>query len=84
MVAETSSPSQENSTTLTPSVRTKTEIASGFSPEKKVRGTQIQRILKNFLPHNNITYRKKVVVELLHYSNYYVLVPDKWFLVHNV
>ena len=48
-VAEISSPSEENSTTLTPSARDTREIASGFFPENKVRGTQSQRILTNFL-----------------------------------
>ena len=45
---------------------------------------QIQRMLTKFLPHNNITYKKKVVVKEVHYSTYYVLVPEKYFLVHNM
>ena len=77
MVAETSSPSEENSTTLTPSVRDTREIASGFCFENKVCGMQSQNILTNFFPHNNITYKKKVVVQEVHYSTYYVLVTDK-------
>ena len=76
-VDETSLPSEENIKNLTPSVRTTMESASIFLPEKKVRGTQSQRILKHFLPHNNITYRNKVVVKEVHCSTYYVLVPEK-------
>ena len=82
-VSETSARSQDNIKTLTPSVRTTMEIAFYFWPEKKIRRTQIQRILKIFLRHNNITYRKKVVVKEVHYSTYYVLVTEK-ILVHNV
>ena len=76
-IAETSSPSENNSTTLTSSARATREIASGFCPENKVCGTQSQRILTHFFPHNNITYKKKVVVQEVHYSMYYVLVTDK-------
>ena len=76
-VAETSAPLEENSKTLTLSVRTTMEIASGFWPEEKVCGMQIERILTNFLPHKNIMYKNKVVVKEVHYSTYYVLVPEK-------
>ena len=58
--------------------------ASYFLPENKVRGTQSQRILKNFLPHNNITYKNKVAVKEVNYSTYYVLVTEKKCLVYNV
>ena len=60
-VAETLDTSEENSTTLTPSVRTTMNIVSDSWPEKKLRGKQIQSILTNLLPHNNITYKKNVV-----------------------
>ena len=76
-VDETTYPSQENSTTLTPSSRATWEIASGFCPENKVRGKQRQRSLTNFFPHKNITYKKKVVVQEVNYSMYYVIVTDK-------
>ena len=75
-MAETSYPSGDNITTLTPSARDTREIASGFCPENKVRVTQIQRILTNLFPHKNITYKKKVVVKEVHYSRYCVLVTD--------
>ena len=61
-VAETSSPSEENIATLTPSVSTAREIASEFQPTKKARGTQIQRSSTDFFPQNNVTYRNKVYV----------------------
>ena len=61
-VAETSSPSEENITTLTPSTMDIREISYGFGPVNKVSGWQIQRILRNFFPHNNITYKENVVV----------------------
>ena len=73
-VAETSSPSEENSTTLTLSVRDTREISYGFFPEKNLCGTQSQSILTNFSSRKNITYKKKVVVQEVHYSTYYVLV----------
>ena len=76
-VSETSSPPEENSTTLTPSTRTKREIAARFCHENKVRGMHIQRRLTNLFPHKNITYKKKLVVQEVHYSTYYVLVTDK-------
>ena len=76
-VTETSYPSEENRTTITPSARDIREIAYGFCPENKVRETQIQRILTNFSQHKNITYKNKVVVQEVHYSTYYVLVNDK-------
>ena len=82
--AETSYPSEENITTLTPSDKATREIVSGFCPENKVRGTHIQRVLTNFFPQKNITYKNKVVVQEVHYSMYYVLVNDKLCLVHNV
>ena len=75
-VTETSYPSKENRTTLTPSARDTREIEYGFCPENKVSGTQRQRILTNFSPHNNITYKNKVVVQEVHYYTYYVLVND--------
>ena len=75
--AETSSPSEENSTIQTSSARDTREIASVPPHENKVRGTHIQMILTNLFPHNNITYKKKVVVQEVHYSMYYVLVTDK-------
>ena len=62
-VAKTSEPSEETSTTLTPSVRITMEIAYNFWPEKKVRETQSQSILTNILPQNNTTYKTKVVVK---------------------
>ena len=62
-VDEISSRSEENNTTLTPSAKDTREISSGFCPENKVRGTQSQRILTNFFPHENITHEKKVVVQ---------------------
>ena len=76
-VDETSAPLEEKSATLAPSVRTTMEIASDFWPENKVCGTQSQIISTNFLPHNNITYKNKVVVKELHYSTYYVLITEK-------
>ena len=76
-VAETSSPSEENSTTLTPSTRDTREIAAGFCPENKVCGTQIQRISTNFFPNKNITYKNKFVVQEVNYYTYNVLVTDK-------
>ena len=75
-VAETSYTSEENSTTLTPSTRDTREISSGFCPENKVHGTQIQRILANFFQHNNIKYKETFFVQEVHYSTYYVLVTD--------
>ena len=76
-VAETLSPSEENFTNLTPSSRDTRETASGFFPKNKVRGMHIQRILTNFFPNKNITYKKKVVVKKVHYYTYFVLVADK-------
>ena len=75
--AETLAPLEDNSTNLTPSGRTTMEIVYAFWPENKVHGTQIQSILTNFLPHNNITYKKKVVVKEVYYSTYYVLFTEK-------
>ena len=46
-VAETLYPSEDNSTTPTLISRDTREIAAGFFPENKVRGTQSQKILKN-------------------------------------
>ena len=83
-VAENLSLSEDNTTTLTSSVRTTREIASGFWPEKKTRGTHIQRRLKIFFPQNNITYKNKVVVQEVHYYTYDVLVTGRYCLVHNV
>ena len=77
LVEENSSTSEDNSTTLTPSARDTREITSFPPPGNKVRGTQSQRILTNFFPHKNITYKKKVVVQEVHYCTYYVLVTDK-------
>ena len=77
LVYETSYPSDENSTTLTPSYRDTREIVSGFCPENKVRGIQIQSIFTNFFPHKNITYKNKVYVQEVHYSTYYLIVTDK-------
>ena len=57
-VDETSSPSDDNSTTLTTSARATIEIASGFGPENKVRGTQSQRRLIISFPNKIITYKK--------------------------
>ena len=62
-VAETSSTSEDKNTTLTPITRESSEISSGFCPEKKVRGTQSQRILTNLSPHKNVTHNNKVVVQ---------------------
>ena len=62
-VNETSSPSDSNITTLTPSARSTRETPYGFCPESKVRGTQSQRRLTNFFPYKNITYKNKVVVK---------------------
>ena len=76
-VAKTSSTSEDNRTTLTPSDRDTREIAARFCPDNKVSGTQSQRILTNIFPHKNITYRKKIVVQEVHYYTYYVLVTDK-------
>ena len=76
-VADTSSPSEDNYTTVTPSISITREISSGFCPQKKVCGTQSQRSLTHFFPHENILYKNKVVVQEVHYSTYYVLVPDK-------
>ena len=44
---------------------------------------QIQRILINFFPQNNITYNNKVSVQELHYYTDDVIVPEKYFLAHN-
>ena len=76
-VAETSSISEDNSTTLTPSTRAKRESASVSPPKNKLRGTHIQRILTNFFTHKNITYKNTVVVQEVNYSTYYVLVTGK-------
>ena len=77
LVSETSYPSDDNSTTVTPSSRDTREIASGFCPENKVRGTQIQRIFTNFFPHKNITYKNKVYVQEVNYSTYYLIFTHK-------
>ena len=58
-VAETSSNSEENITTLIPIVSTAREIVSEFQPTNKSRGTQTQRSSTDFFPQNNITYRNK-------------------------
>ena len=76
-VAETSSPSEYNRKTITPSTRDIREITAVPPPENKVRGTQSQRILTNLFPHKNITYMNKVVLKELHYSKYYFLVTEK-------
>ena len=76
-VAETSTTSEEKRTNLTLSARSTREISSGFCPEIKVQGPQNQSILTNSFPHNNIIYKKKVVVQEVHYSIYYVIVTDK-------
>ena len=76
-VAETSSHYEDNITTLTPSARDTREIVAGPPPGNKVRGTQSQRILTNFFPHKNITYKNKVFLQEVYYYTYYVLVTDK-------
>ena len=76
-VDETSFTSEDNSTTLTPIARYTREIAYVFCPDNKVRGTQSQRIVTNFFPHKNITYKNKVVAQEFHYSTYYVPVINK-------
>ena len=75
-VAETSSPSEDNITTLIPIVGTAREIVSDFQPTNKSRGTQIQRISTDFFPQNNIKYRNKFDVWQGGYYTKDVLVPD--------
>ena len=57
-VAENSSPSEENRTILTSSARDTREIAYGFCPENKVRGTQSQSLYTPWVisKDNNIEY----------------------------
>ena len=76
-VAETSYPSEDNITALTPSVRTAREIASDFLPAKTACGTQIKRGSMDFFSQKKIEYRNKVSVLEVHYSTNDVLVPEK-------
>ena len=63
-VSGTSDPSEENSTTLNPSLRTTSYIASEFLPANNARGTQNQRNLTNLFPQKNIILKKKTVQEV--------------------
>ena len=76
---ETSDPSEENLGTLTPSVGTTREIAYDFLPEKKVCGTQSERILKIFFPQKKITYKNKVF-----FNKFIVLFMVCLFLTNSV
>ena len=76
-VSETSDPSEENRTTLTPSFRNTSKIASDIWPENNARGTHNQRNLKNLFPQRNITQKKQSYVQEVHYYNDDVPVTDK-------
>ena len=45
---------------------------------------QSQRILTNFFPHKNITYKNKVYVQEVYFYIDDVIVTDKEFLDHNL
>ena len=83
-VSETSAPSEDNITTLTPSFRTTMQIASEFWPANNARGSQNQRNLKFLFPQKNITQKNTFYVQKANYYNGDLIVTDKECLDHNV
>ena len=77
-VYETSYPSEEKSTNLTPSVRNMREISSEYLPAKKEHVMHIQMISKYFFQQKKLIYKNKVSVCEVHYSTYDVLVPKNY------